>query len=340
MLHRALREIFQNIQECSQEEELIACADGYEPLCFPLLSGWIVDQPEHANLEDGSTSSCPRCEVEFHILGSTRWSPTHDHEDYRESVKLFRENPENLGPMEYLVARSVKKVFNTCWGMPRVNSCDPNKPDILHNIYLEMLKQMIEWVQAFLKKHNLLEEFDKAWISIAPYPGLAVMNKAYHATIQWQGKKMRNQERVVLGAFTAALRNSAVTVRGEVTKALKCVRSLIGFYFMARYGSHTTRILNYMESYLKDFYKNRDIFLEFQVYKRTVKVARNWTKAFNISGSQNAQGGLEEFARYEKGLTSTSSNCTYYRSIGNISSALRACSSISPTSVNSPMYVR
>ncbi|KAH8144439.1 uncharacterized protein LAJ45_11569 [Morchella importuna] len=206
-LHRALGEIFQSIRECSQEGELIACADGYERLCFPVLSGWIADQPEHSNLQNISTSSCPRCEVEFHSLGSTRRSPTRDHEDYRERVKLFRENPGNLGPVEYLVARSVKTLFNAFWGMPRVNPYDLNKPDILHNIYLGMLKHMMEWVQAFLKKHNRLEEFDKAWASIAPYPGLTVPNKAYRATTQWQGKEMRNLGRVVLGALADALRN-------------------------------------------------------------------------------------------------------------------------------------
>jgi hypothetical protein len=77
-------------------------------------------------------------------------------------VKLFRENPGNLEPMENLVARSVKKLFNTFWSMMRVNPYDLNKPDILHNIYLGMLKHMMEWVQAFLKKHNRLEKFDNA----------------------------------------------------------------------------------------------------------------------------------------------------------------------------------
>jgi hypothetical protein len=81
VLHRALGEIFQSIRECSQEGELIGCTDGYERLCFPVLSGRIADQPEHANLQNISNSSCPRCKVEFHSFGSTRQSPTHDHED-------------------------------------------------------------------------------------------------------------------------------------------------------------------------------------------------------------------------------------------------------------------
>jgi hypothetical protein len=49
-----------------------------------------------------------------------------------------------------------------------------------------------------------------------------------------------------------------------------------------------------MESYLEDFHKHKDIFLEFRTYKRMVKDARNRTKALNASGSQSAQRGLEE----------------------------------------------
>ncbi|RPB06760.1 hypothetical protein P167DRAFT_496965, partial [Morchella conica CCBAS932] len=62
-LRRQSQMIFQSIRECSQEGELIACADGYERLCFLVLSGWIADQPENSNLQNISTSSCPRCEV-------------------------------------------------------------------------------------------------------------------------------------------------------------------------------------------------------------------------------------------------------------------------------------
>jgi hypothetical protein len=114
---------------------------------------------------------------------------------------------------------------------------------------------MMEWVQAFLKKHNRLEKFDKTWASIELYPGLAVQNKAYRATTQWQGKEMRNLRWIVLGALVAALRNPEVAVRGDFAKALKCVRSLIDFHLMAHYGSHTMSTLNYMERYMEDFHK-------------------------------------------------------------------------------------
>jgi hypothetical protein len=137
-------DIFQSIRKYSQEGELIACTDEYEHQCFPVLSGWIAPQPEHANLQNISTSSCPRCQLEFHSFGRTRRGPTRDNEDSRQRVKLFIENPGNLEPVEYLVARSVKTIFNAFCGMPRVNPYDLNKPDILHNIYLVMLKDMME----------------------------------------------------------------------------------------------------------------------------------------------------------------------------------------------------
>ncbi|KAH8144571.1 uncharacterized protein LAJ45_11405 [Morchella importuna] len=99
---------------------------------------------------------------------------------------------------------------------------------------------------------------------------------------------------VVLGVLADALRNPGVAVRGDFAKALKYVQGLIDFHLMAQYGSHTTSTLNYMESYLEDFHKHKNIFLEFKAYKRTVKDARDRTKALKTSGPQSVQQGLEE----------------------------------------------
>lgn len=69
-------------------------------------------------------------------------------------VREFRGNPANTSAVQYLVLKSVKTLFNAFWDMPRVNAYEINKSDILHNIYLGLLKHMMEWVQEFLKKHN------------------------------------------------------------------------------------------------------------------------------------------------------------------------------------------
>jgi hypothetical protein len=53
------------------------------------------------------------------------------------------------------------------------------KPDLLHTMYLGMLKHVMDWIQPFLKRHGRLNKFDDAWISVPPYPGLVQPKKAY-----------------------------------------------------------------------------------------------------------------------------------------------------------------
>jgi hypothetical protein len=48
------------------------------------------------------------------------------------------------------------------------------------------------------------------------------------------------------------------------------------------------------ESFLEDFHKHKDIFLESHAYQRTIKGARNRKGAFNASGFQSDQRCLEE----------------------------------------------
>ena len=52
-------------------------------------------------------------------------------------------------------------------------------------------------------------------------------------------------------------------------RALRCVRALVHFNMIAQYRSHTPDNIAYMEDYLDQFHKMKDIFLEFRVTKRT-----------------------------------------------------------------------
>ncbi|KAI5836703.1 hypothetical protein DFP73DRAFT_601986 [Morchella snyderi] len=133
-LNHALGEIFQSIRECSQQGELIKYANALK-----LAKHW--------------PSACLQCEVRFHNLRGSRRSSIRNYEDYRDRIQLSGENRGNLEPVEYLVARSVKTLFNAFWGMPKVYPYDLNKPDILQLISLWILKHMMDWIHGFLKKH-------------------------------------------------------------------------------------------------------------------------------------------------------------------------------------------
>jgi len=88
----------------------------------------------------------------------------------------------------------------------QVSASDLYKQDLLHTIYLRLFKHIMDWVEAFLKKHGRLQAFDEVWKVLAPYPGFLVHKKAYHAVMQWQVKEMRNLACCITGVLTVALR--------------------------------------------------------------------------------------------------------------------------------------
>jgi len=153
--------------------------------------------------------------------------------------------------------------------LDRVLASDLYKPDILHTIYLGLFKYMMDWIEAFVTKHGRLQAFDEHWKALPPYPGFLVPKKAYREVTQWQGKEMRNLGRCIQGVLAVALRQPAGAQAIPFKRALRCVRALVDFNMMAQYRSHTPDTIAYMEEYLDQFHRMKDIFLEFRVTKRT-----------------------------------------------------------------------
>jgi len=150
-----------------------------------------------------------------------------------------------------------------------VSASDLNKPNMLHIIYLGVFKHMMDSIEGFPKKHGRLQTFDDVWKAFLPYPGFLVSKKAYREVTQLQGKKMRNLERCILGVLAVALRQLGSAQAIPFKRALGYVRALVNFNMMAQYRRHTPDRIAYMEDYLDQFHRMKDIFLEFRVTKRT-----------------------------------------------------------------------
>jgi len=141
---------------------------------------------------------------------------------------------------------------------------------MLHTVYLRLFKHMMDWIQAFLKKHGRWQAFADVWKALPPYPGFLVPKKANREVAQWQGKEMRNLEHCILGVLTVALRQPQSSQVIPFKHALGCVRALVDFGMMAEYRSRTSDTIAYMAHYLDQFHRMKGIFLEFRVTKRTL----------------------------------------------------------------------
>ena len=158
------------LQEVVQEGTVMDCADGETRLCFPIWSAWIADHAEHAALHGIGSQSCPMCEVPSKKLGGNprKIYESSDYTLYWE--KAQEQESGEAGIAEYFQQVGVKigrNVFTELYG---VNPADLHMPDLLHNIYLGLLKHMMEWVEGFLKKDKPQQAFDDAWKEIPPHP--------------------------------------------------------------------------------------------------------------------------------------------------------------------------
>jgi len=173
---------------------------------------------------------------------------------------------DSLTMFETLGIDLEKNVFH---GLHRVSAPGLHKPDLLDTVYHGLFKHSMDWISGFLKKHARLQAFDDIWKALPPYPGFFVPQKAYHDITQWQGKQMRNLGRGLLGVLVIALRQPDSQQVIPFKHALECVQALVDFNMMAQYRIHTPATIAYMEEYLYQFHRMKDIFLEFQVSKRT-----------------------------------------------------------------------
>ena len=132
-----------------------------------MMSGWIVDHMENVSLNRIKSNACPKCEVPPEELGSgaNHYRPR----DYARYERYEYKNPA-LDSATHDTARArytnethgIKRGQILFQRLARVSTPDLHKPDMLHTIYLGLLKHMMNWIQEFLKKHARQQAFDDA----------------------------------------------------------------------------------------------------------------------------------------------------------------------------------
>jgi hypothetical protein len=108
---------------------------------------------------------------------------------------------------QFLEDGAVRTSEGVFWNMKCISPTTIIVPDILHTVYLGMLKHLMDWVTSFLEHHSRIDQFNKLWAMMPPYPGFARFNKPYSQVTQWSGKEMRALGRVIVPLFAATLSN-------------------------------------------------------------------------------------------------------------------------------------
>jgi hypothetical protein len=148
-----------------------------------VIFGWLAEHLEHVTLQHLKNNVCPVCEIGATQLGGLSTSSPCDHNAYKKR-DVHSEATKDVRDLDWLQERGMKTATNSFWRLGSVRPEAIWKPDLLHNIYLGLLKHLMEWIHGFLDIHNRLDYFDRVWKSIPPYPGITISMKLYREVIQ------------------------------------------------------------------------------------------------------------------------------------------------------------
>ena len=152
--------LFEPLQPLARIGVNIDRADSKVRRCFPVFSAWIADHMENVALHGVKSNSCPKCKV---LLWELEKEAKYSAREYTEYEYCQRENGLESPGSESDDANDANVTLDTLkvnigpgvfHGLYRVSAPDLHVPDVLHTIYLELFKHMMDWIQGFLKKHG------------------------------------------------------------------------------------------------------------------------------------------------------------------------------------------
>ena len=136
---------------------------------------------KNVTLEGLKSNACSSCEVPAGELGTN--IKNYRAKDYTRYERSGYSNrlPSSKSDSPHVKFRGLginlgQKVFH---GLYRVSVPDLHIPNMLHTVYLGLFKNMMDWIQGFLKKYGCLQAFDNVWKELPLYPEFLVPKKAY-----------------------------------------------------------------------------------------------------------------------------------------------------------------
>jgi hypothetical protein len=273
-LRQVMKVILQPLNDVSKEGKLMKCPDGATRLCFPRISCWLADHAENVVLHSIKGTSCVMCEAPRSTFGQPPgvvYTARHGH-DYLKHLLKFEANPRDSTSKDYLTRRDVKLIEGCFWQFPpeTVDLTTLARPDMLHTVFLGVLKHLMDWIVKFLEAHERMQHFNQIWRQMPSFPDFLRFNKDYTAVSQWQGKEMRSLGRVILPVLAATLRNGKdAAERQQFKDALKCVKALVDFHLHIQYRSHDKHTIARARSSLEEFHRYKDVFLLYRAGRST-----------------------------------------------------------------------
>ena len=132
------------------------CADGFQRQCYPLLAAWVGDYPEQVMVAQVSYGSCPMCEIpQGALMGHSTCRALDNSRDQNIYPELL--DKPNIDVLHTLHVHPIRNQF---WQFPLCNAYQLWQPDELHQLLLDLVKDLLHWLLKYLKERNVKHQFD------------------------------------------------------------------------------------------------------------------------------------------------------------------------------------
>ncbi|KAF8535228.1 hypothetical protein BDD12DRAFT_938698, partial [Trichophaea hybrida] len=187
-------------------------------------------------------------------------------EEHRAKYQEYADLPEDT-PQERrakaAAAQAIEKEYNirsfpnVFFDYPFVDAYGLHRPDLLHMMYLGMIRHIMEWIESFLRFHSRLGDFDAIWRTIPRYTSQRNFNKPYRQITQLQGRDYRYIGKIIYPVLAASLNNPHPSQRKPFRDAIQCTRALVSFGFTAQYRWQDETTIGNLQTYLRDFHRHK-----------------------------------------------------------------------------------
>lgn len=187
--------------------------------------------------------------------------------DYRPGPPTRKESPARKKQRKLRNEYGLQLGRNNFANLPGTEPSQVHHADSLHVLILGIFHgyHLMDWMQRFLIKHNRLKQFHEIWCTMTPYKGFRRPTKPFCDVEQWSGSEIKSFVKILVPCLEAALWNAQTPhEKREFKAALRCVASIVDFYLMTQYRSHTQETLDWLDRYLQRFHLAKQIFREFR----------------------------------------------------------------------------
>lgn len=249
LFHAAMSVVTEALRSAGKDGIKIMSGDGAIRLAFLILAIYAADHPEQTLVT--CTRCGPKCNVLLDSLGDYPASCV-----ARQQVKTLRtiRRAEKLGKItkinDVLKDAGLNFVLEPFWeDLPYCNIHTAITPDVLHQLYQGLVKNIIKWLTRIFG----VAELDARFKRLPLMHGVRSFKKGISTLKNVSGPERKEICKQLLGVI--------IGVREVPKDVIRATRALLEFVYYAQYLGHNEQTLGYLKEALDDFHRSKQVFV-------------------------------------------------------------------------------